>query len=160
MRLIVASVGRLRAGPEADLVARYHARLRKIGPGLGFRAFDVVECPPARAADVTQRRAEEAEKLRRAVPDGARRVTLEETGAAMTSVQLAHWLAAARDAGISDTAFFVGGADGLDPGLCNAADLVLSLGRLTLPHQLAQVVLAEQLYRAATILGGHPYHRA
>jgi 23S rRNA (pseudouridine1915-N3)-methyltransferase len=104
--------------------------------------------------------APEAEALVRALPDGAALVALDERGRMLTSPDLAARLAARRDSGTQDLAFLIGGADGLDPALRDRADLVLSFGPMVWPHMLARVMLAEQLYRAATILAGSPYHRA
>ena len=98
--------------------------------------------------------------LSRAVPAGAVVVVLDERGRSLSSPQLAAELARWRDAGRQDAAFLIGAADGLDPALRDRADLAISLGRMVWPHMLARVMLAEQLYRAATILAGLPYHRA
>ena len=100
----------------------------------------------------------EAERIGRAVPRGAARVALDERGREFISAELARWLAAQRQGG-RDTAFLVGGADGLAPAAKNGAQLLLRLSAMTLPHGLARVLLAEQLYRAAAILNHHPYHR-
>jgi 23S rRNA (pseudouridine1915-N3)-methyltransferase len=103
--------------------------------------------------------AAEAALLRRAVPPGAALVALDERGQMLSSPDLAALIAGWRDAGRGDAAFVIGGADGLDPGLRTAADRVLSLGPMVWPHALARAMLAEQIYRATTILAGTPYHR-
>ena len=155
MRLTIAAVGRMRSGPEAAMVADYLDRFAKAGRGLGL--------PPVAVAEVDDRRgggmAGEAALLTRAVPAGAMLVTLDERGEVLTSPGFAARIAAARD-GARDLCFVIGGADGIDPGLRARADWSLSLGAMVWPHMLVRVMLAEQLYRAATILAGGPYHRA
>lgn len=156
MRVTVCAVGRLRAGPEASLVADYLDRFDRTGrpQGLG----------PSRVVEVEDRRgggpAAEAAALERAVPEGAVLCCMDERGKQMSSPDFAALLARWRDAGRSEAAFLIGGADGLDPALRNRAAVVLSFGAMVWPHMLARVMLAEQLYRAAQILAGTPYHRA
>jgi 23S rRNA (pseudouridine1915-N3)-methyltransferase len=104
--------------------------------------------------------AAEAELLARAVPQGAVLVTLDERGKLLTSPEFATQLARWRDAGRQDVAFVIGGADGIDPSLRAKADFSISFGQMVWPHMLVRVMLAEQLYRAANILSGGPYHRA
>jgi 23S rRNA (pseudouridine1915-N3)-methyltransferase len=152
MRILLAAVGRARSDPAGALFDHYAARLswpltvREVS--LGRRL------PPERL------RAAEGERLLAAVPKGAVTVALDSQGAALSSEALAERLRAWRDGGVSDVAFLIGGAGGLDPAVREAADLVLSLGPMTWPHILVRALLAEQLYRAQTILAGHPYHRA
>lgn len=160
MRISIAAIGRLKRGPEQDLFDRYIDRFRKAGPqtGLDWRALS--EFPESRADDANARKAEEAAKLRATLDEGAVLVTLDERGKTLSSEEFAEKLAVWRDAGIRDCSLVIGGPDGHEADLRNSADLALSLGRLTFPHQIARVLLAEQLYRAVTILTGHPYHRA
>ena len=103
--------------------------------------------------------AAEADLLRRALPSGARLCVLDERGSLMTSPDFADELAKRRDGGVQDMAFLIGGADGIDPGLRAEADMALSFGKMVWPHMLVRVMLTEQLYRAASILAGSPYHR-
>lgn len=154
MRLTLAAVGRLRHGPEADLAADYLDRFARTGRSLGLPPV-VVQEVEAKSGGMEA----EAALLERAIPAGAVLVTLDERGEMLTSPDFAHRLAGWRDQG-RDAAFVIGGADGLAPGLRNRADLAISLGRMVWPHMLVRVMLAEQLYRAATILAGSPYHRA
>lgn len=154
MRLTLAAVGRLRAGPEKALVDDYLARFAKAGRPLGLPPVDLSEVD-ARGAGT----AAEADLLRRAAPKGALLCVLDERGERLSSPDLAARLAGWRD-GARDVAFLIGGADGLDPGLRAEAGFALSFGAMVWPHALARAMLAEQLYRAATILGGGPYHRA
>ncbi len=155
MRLHLCAVGRLRAGPERDLVDDYLARADRTGRPLGLG--------PASEHEVEDRRgggmAAEAVLLSRAIPEGAALCVLDERGKPMSSPEFAAVLAGWRDQGRQDAAFVIGGADGVDPALRGRADLVLSLGRMVWPHMLARAMLAEQLYRATTILAGTPYHR-
>lgn len=119
---------------------------KRFGRGLHF---ELVEIPLAR----------EPERMRAAIGRSDYVVALEVTGRSMSSPALAEWLAA-RMAGGQDLAFLVGGPDGLDPALAKGADFRWSLSPLTFPHALVRVIVAEQLYRAHSLLRGHPYHRA
>ena len=155
MRLHLCAVGRLRAGPERALVVDYLQRFDRTGRPLGLG--------PATEHEVEDRKgggmAAEAALLTRAVPAGAALAVLDERGRMLSSPDLAETLARWRDGGRQDAAFVIGGADGVDPALRDRADLVLSFGAMVWPHMLVRVMLAEQLYRAATILAGSPYHR-
>ena len=155
MKLAILAVGRLRAGPEADLLRDYLDRFDKTGRALGLGPARVIEVEDKKNAG----RAAEGALLARALPDGAAIVALDERGRTLTSPEFAATLARWRDAGRSEVAFVLGGADGIDPTLRDRADLVLSFGAMVWPHMLARVMLSEQIYRAATILSGSPYHR-
>jgi 23S rRNA (pseudouridine1915-N3)-methyltransferase len=150
MRMTVAAVGRVRDGPIADLIRDYTRRL----------PWDVTFREVTEGRDASRRKSVEAEALLAAVPEGAALVALDEQGKAMTSGDFAAWLGERRDNGQRDIAFLIGGADGLDDSIVDRAGLKLSLGRMTWPHLMARLLLVEQLYRAHTILTGHPYHRA
>jgi 23S rRNA (pseudouridine1915-N3)-methyltransferase len=154
MRVTVCAVGRLRAGPERALVDDYLQRFDRTGRALGLGPAAMVEVEAKRGGGM----AEEGALLARAVPEGAALCVLDERGEMVSSPGLAGWLAGWRDGG-RDCAFVIGGADGLDPALRARADRALSFGRMVWPHMLVRVMLAEQLYRAATILAGGPYHR-
>ncbi len=151
MRLTVIAVGRAQDDAVETLWARYAGRVK---PAL---ALSLVEDKRRGAAAELKQR--EAKLLRAAIPTGGRVVALDARGKPLDSAGLARQLGRWRDQGARDVAFLIGGADGLDPTVTEAADLVLSLGAMTWPHALARVMLAEQLYRAETILSGHPYHR-
>lgn len=154
MRLWLCAVGRLRAGPERALVEDYAARLTRAGRPLSLGPLEVREVD-ARGGGA----AAEGALLLRAAPDGAQLVALDERGRAMGSPDLARALAGWRDDGARDAAFLIGGADGHGPAVRDAAHLVLSFGPMVWPHALARAMLAEQLYRATSILAGSPYHR-
>ncbi len=156
MRVHLCVVGRLRAGPENELVADYLTRFDRSGRALGLGPARVVEVEDKKGGG---KRAEAA-LLRKALPEGAVICALDERGRVMSSPDFAAMLAARRDQGRGDLAFVIGGADGIDAGLLAQADLALSFGAMVWPHMLARVMLAEQLYRAASILAGSPYHRA
>lgn len=155
MRLHLCAVGRLRAGSERDLVDDYLARLDRTGRPLGLGPVSEHEVEDKKGGGMTA----EGLLLSRTIPEGAALCVLDERGKTLSSPEFAAGLAQWRDAGRQDAAFVIGGADGVDPALRARADLVISLGRMVWPHMLVRVMLAEQLYRAATILAGSPYHR-
>jgi 23S rRNA (pseudouridine1915-N3)-methyltransferase len=159
MRLIVAAVGRLKDA-ERDLCERYQKRFDAAGRGLGLGPLSISELSESRAASAAARKAEEATRLLKAAAPASARVVLDEGGKALASEAFAKWLAQTRDGGCKGLAFLIGGPDGHGPEVTQGAALKLSLGAMTLPHGLARAVLVEQLYRATTILSGHPYHRA
>ena len=156
MRMTLIAVGRLKSGPVRDLYDHYAGRLGQ-GP-IGTLALKEVEHRRALPPEELKRR--EAELLLGAAPKGARLIALDETGKALASADFAKLLGRWRDQGVADAAFLVGGAEGLDSSVREAAALVLSLGPMTWPHLLTRALIAEQLYRAQSILAGHPYHRA
>lgn len=160
MRIVVLAVGRLKSGPETDLVARYMKRAEAAGRGLGITGLDLVEIPESRAGSSSDRAAAESAALLSKLPAGARLVVLDETGKARASEDLAQYLREAADSGEKDLAFAIGGPDGHGEEIRRRADLLVSFGRATWPHQLVRAMLLEQIYRATTILSGHPYHRA
>ncbi len=161
MDVAIAAVGRLKAGPERDLCARYLDRAEKTGRASGFHRFDVSEVPESRAARASDRMTDEAQRLKQRIGLQGRLVCLDERGSTWSSKRFAGWLRDQADSGAADSIVLaIGGADGLDPEMVAAADVVLSLGRMTWPHQIVRILIAEQLYRAMAILAGHPYHRA
>jgi 23S rRNA (pseudouridine1915-N3)-methyltransferase len=157
LRVIIAAVGRLKAGPERELFQRYIDRANDVGRRLGL-SFEVKEIPESRAGSATARIAQEGEALT-ATFGNAVTIALDEGGTPLDSTGLAGRLAKWRENGRERVAFVIGGADGLAESLQKGADLRLAFGRATWPHQLVRVMLAEQVYRAMTILTGHPYHR-
>ena len=159
MRLIVVAIGRLKQGPERELAERYRERFDDIGRKLGFRGLDIHEIPESRARDAATRIAEEAAVISAAIPEKSVLVALDERGDNVDSASFARHLGRWRDEAVANTIFAIGGADGLSPDLRRKQKLGLAFGTATWPHQLVRVMLLEQLYRAATILAGHPYHR-
>ncbi len=153
--LTIYAVGRLRGGPERELIDDYLARAEKTGRALGIGPVTVTEIDERKASGMSG----EAAALAAAIPDTAFVIALDERGKALSSPDLATRIASLRDEGRREIAFVIGGADGLDPGLRAQADMCLTLGKMVWPHMLARVMLSEQLYRATTILAGSPYHR-
>ena len=160
MRLVVVSIGRLKQGPERELAERYRERFDDIGRKLGFRGLDIHEIPESRARDPATRIAEEATAISAAIPEKSVLVALDERGDNVDSATFARHLGRWRDEQAGYTIFTIGGADGLSPDLRRKAKLRMAFGAATWPHQMVRVMLLEQIYRAATILAGHPYHRA
>ena len=159
MRITIGAVGRMKAGPEREMVARYLDRAVGGGKPLALTGFDVIELTESRAGSSASRKTEEAKGLRAALPEGIV-VALDERGKAITSDALAKQIGRWRDDGRPAASFVIGGADGLDPAFVQQADLVVSFSPMVWPHQLVRIMLAEQLYRTTTILSGHPYHRS
>jgi 23S rRNA (pseudouridine1915-N3)-methyltransferase len=158
MRIIVTAVGRLKRGPEQDLAERYRERAIKSGRGIGLRSLEIVEIAESRAREAPRRMLEESIALANVIPKGAATVLLDPRGEALDSSSFVKRLRGWNDSG-RDVAFVIGGPDGLAPTLSDHADLHLAFGALTWPHQLVRIMLLEQIYRATTILSGHPYHR-
>ena len=156
MRVHVCAVGRLRSGPERVLTDDYYDRFDRTGRPLGLGPVAEHEVEDKRGLGMTA----EADLLARALPAGALMVALDERGRVLSSPDFAALLAKWRDGGRQDLAFVIGGADGIDPALRARAEASVSFGAMVWPHMLVRVMLAEQLYRAATILAGLPYHRA
>ena len=156
MRVHVCAVGRLRAGPERVLADDYYERFDRTGRPLGLGPVIEHEVEDKKGGGMVA----EADLLARAIPAGALMVAMDERGRVMSSPDFAALLAKWRDGGRQDVAFVIGGADGIAPDLRARAEAAVSFGAMVWPHMLVRVMLAEQLYRAATILAGGPYHRA
>ena len=159
MRVLVIAIGRLKQGPERELAETYRKRAQAIGRALGMREIEIIEIRESRAADAERRRVEESIAIANVIPERATIVILDESGKSLDSAALAaalrEWRAEDRPA----VSFVIGGADGLAASLRERAKLKLAFGAATWPHQLVRIMLLEQLYRAGTILAGHPYHR-
>lgn len=160
MEISILAVGRLKGGPEAELCARYLERAQKSGRSLGFRGFTVHELAEARAPRTAERIAQEGEALLAALPRSGRTICLDADGDLIDSEGFAAGLSRDAAAAVPRTTFLVGGPDGLSDEVKASADRRISFGRVTWPHQIVRILLAEQLYRTMTILSGHPYHRA
>src|SRR6188508_2476229 len=160
MRLVVGAIGRLKDGPERELAERYRKRAGQTGRRIGFRDMEVVEIRESRAQEVGKRMVEESIALANVIPDKAIAIVLDERGESLDSATLAQRLGRWRDDGRPAAVFIVGGDDGLAPALRDKATMRLAFGAATWPHQLVRVMLLEQIYRAVSILSGHPYHRA
>ena len=156
--VMLLAVGRLKAGPERDLFDRYWKRAGPLAKSLGFGALSSVELRESQADTGDQRKAAEGVLLLEKLKDDAALIALDERGRTIATPQFSEKLALWRDAGRS-IALIVGGPDGLDAAVRQRADIVIGFGAMTMPHQLVRVLAAEQVYRAMTILSGHPYHR-
>jgi 23S rRNA (pseudouridine1915-N3)-methyltransferase len=159
MRVIVLAVGRLK-DEESKLAERYRKRAAQSGRALGWKDVEIVEIRESRAADLGKRRTEESIAIATMIPEGSVTVILDESGESLGSVALAEQIRSWRESGIRAVVFVIGGADGLADSIRDGAKRKLSFGLATWPHQLVRIMLLEQLYRATTILLGHPYHRA
>lgn len=155
MRAHICAMGRLRSGPEATLIDDYTTRFDRTGRPLGLGPLTIHQLEDKKGGGMKT----EAEILNRAIPSGALICTMDERGKILSSPEFANKLGDWRDNGRQDVAFVIGGADGIDSSLRTRADFSISLGKMVWPHMLARVMLTEQLYRAASILGGSPYHR-
>jgi 23S rRNA (pseudouridine1915-N3)-methyltransferase len=160
MRIVVAAIGRLKQGPERELAERYRKRASDAGRSAGLSAFDIVEIKESRAGDAARRMLEESIAVANIVPDRAVTVILDERGENMSSAVIAGRLQDWKRQDKPAVVFIIGAADGLAPSLREKASLAMAFGAATWPHQLIRIMLLEQLYRAVTILAGHPYHRA
>ena len=152
MNILIAAIGRAKAGPEKDLTEDYISR-------LPWRV-DLKEIEIKKEADAATRKATDGAASLAAGPAGARNVVLDERGTAQSSAQFATRLGAWRDGGARSVAFLIGGADGHDETVRTRAEMLLSFGAMTWPHMMVRAMLAEQIYRAHSILTNHPYHRA
>ena len=155
MKLLVIAVGARMPGWIDEAFEEYVKRMPR---GMKTELIEIRPEPRSGGKSTEQLLAAEALRIERALPRGAASVALDERGREMTTAELARWLAARAQEG-RDVAFLIGGADGLAEGTKRAAQTTLRLSAMTLPHGLARVILAEQLYRAAAILENHPYHR-
>ena len=155
MRVLIAAVGRAKSGPEAGLIKDYLERFNRTGRAFGLGPAEVIEVEDRKGGG----KAGEAKLLAAAIPDGAMVITLDERGKLLSSPEFSTLLTAACDDGVRVVVFLIGGADGLAAELRDCADRSISFGKMVWPHMLARVMLAEQLYRAATIAAGSPYHR-
>ena len=160
MRLALVCVGRLKAGPERELFDRYFKRTSESARGVGISGVDLREIDESRARRPEDRREEEAAAIAAALPAGAFVVALDERGQSPTSEEWAAEIRRARDASRAAFAVVIGGPDGLSASFRDKAHRVVGFGAVTWPHQLVRVMAGEQLYRAMSILAGHPYHRA
>jgi 23S rRNA (pseudouridine1915-N3)-methyltransferase len=160
VRVIVAAVGRLKQGAERELAADYRKRAEAVGRAIGLRQIEIVEIRESRARDSERRRTEESIAIANVLPDGAVVMVFDQAGENIDSPGLAALLQKCRAENRAAVCFVIGGADGITQSLRGRAKHLLAFGSATWPHQLVRVMLLEQLYRAGTILAGHPYHRA
>lgn len=159
MRVEIIAVGRMKPGAEKDLFDRFVKRFDGLGRGQGLGPLSLIEVEEKRALSRLELAQREGDKILAALPQEAKLIALDERGKALDSAQFAKTLQNWRDEGTQNTVFVIGGAGGLSDAVRARANLSISFGQLTWPHMLTRAMLAEQLYRATTILAGHPYHR-
>jgi 23S rRNA (pseudouridine1915-N3)-methyltransferase len=159
MRIALICVGRAKASAEQEICDGFLKRIRGAGKNLGFTQIDLEIVETSRASSAQARKAQEAERLGRCIASGAHRIAMDERANALASEDFARHLEKLRDSGARDLAFVIGGPDGLASDIREAAEEKMSLGPQTWPHLLVRAMLAEQIFRACTILAGHPYHR-
>lgn len=160
MHVTIIAVGRMKAGPERELIARYQKRFSLAGKNLGLSGPDIIEINESKASSSDLRKSEEAKKIVSAIPDGAFVIALDEHGKNISSTALSKNIRRIQEDGNRTIIFLIGGADGHGDLALKRANLMLSFGQLTWPHQIVRLLLVEQLYRITTIQSGHPYHRA
>ncbi|MEO0544691.1 MAG: 23S rRNA (pseudouridine(1915)-N(3))-methyltransferase RlmH [Pseudomonadota bacterium] len=160
MQLGIICVGKMKAGTERDLLNRYCDRIAKSAHQMGMTWAGITEIAESRASDPKNRKSQEAQAILAQIKtDRTALIVLDEVGRDMPSNDWATKIAHFRDNGFSKCLLLIGGADGHDKSLRSRADLTVSFGKQTMPHQLVRIIAAEQLYRVITILIGHPYHR-
>src|SRR5712692_3737576 len=160
MRIVVAAIGRLKQGPERELAERYRKRAADAGRSAGVTAVDIIEIKESRAGNAARRMLEESIAIANIIPDDGVIAILDARGESMSSSAFAGRLQGWRSQDRPAVAFIIGGHDGLAPSLREKSNLAIAFGAATWPHQLIRIMLLEQLYRAVTILAGHPYHRS
>ncbi|MBU1288571.1 MAG: 23S rRNA (pseudouridine(1915)-N(3))-methyltransferase RlmH [Alphaproteobacteria bacterium] len=154
MRLTLLSVGRLKSGAERDLFDEYVKRALPVARSLGFRGLEEVEVASGGGLDA------EAERILAKIPAGASVIRLDEFGRNLTSQDFATQLGRLRDQGVPDLVFLIGGAEGYGDAVRRAVPDIMAFGAQTWPHRLVKAMLAEQVYRAMSIMAGMPYHKA
>lgn len=159
MKVFIGAVGRLKSGPTRELCADYLKRFEAQGRSIGMRDIEVREVSESNRRNTGERRDEEAAALLSLVPHGAPVIALDERGSSLESREFANRLLSLQSEGFSNIAFLIGGPDGHGDAVRASARQMLSFGAMTWPHMLVRTMLAEQLYRAVTILTKHPYHR-
>ena len=160
MRITIAAIGRLKHGADSTLFERYLDLAGKCARSHGLGSIDLIELTESRAASSAERREAESTTLLSQAKDNDYLIALDRTGTTLSSDAFGKRLADLRDQGTSRALFLVGGPDGQGRAMMHRADLLLSLGSMTLPHGLARIMIMEQIYRACTMMAGHPYHRS
>ena len=159
MKLQILAVGRMKSGPERELYDRYADRIAKSGRSMHLAGPELIEIAESRKPNANSRKSEEAQELIARLGEGSRIVMLDERGKDLSSSEFSDFIRDEQEMGTSSLAFIIGGPDGHGDAMANAAALTIRLGKMTWPHQIARILLVEQIYRAITILSGHPYHR-
>ena len=154
MHIHLISIGKLKSGPEKDLVDDYVARFNKAGPRIGLRSLKLIDLASGGGLP------SEGERLLSAIPSGAKTLRLDEHGSQLSSVRFSDQIAGWRDDGLGQLCFLIGGAEGYSDAVRTACPETLAFGPQTWPHRLVKVMLVEQLYRAVSLQAGLPYHKA
>lgn len=160
MKLHVAAIGKLKPGPERELAEHYFSRAGQMMSQVGISALTVTEHVESQAKTAELRKTDEAARLLGACPASSVIIAMDESGKDLSSQGLADVIAKRLETGASDLAFLIGGPDGHSSAVQARASMLVSMGRMTWPHRLARIMLAEQIYRSVTILLNHPYHRS
>lgn len=160
MRVTILAIGRIKPGPEKDLIDDYKKRFDGAGSALGFSKLEIRELEVKKRVEGEERKRLEAQLLLEALPKGAFVIALDERGKTLSSKAFADLLAEKRDMSVPDLVFIIGGAEGLTDAVRQKAGKLMSFSPMTWPHILVRVMLNEQLYRGISILAGHPYHKA
>lgn len=160
MRVTIAAVGAAKNSAFAPIIDDYAHRIARAGPAIGVNQIDIKEVEAPRALKDGARQKAEAQLLQAAIGADAYVVALDERGKPIASEPFARLISKTRDDAVKRLVFVIGGADGLDQSLLRTASTKIAFGSMTWPHLFARAMLAEQIYRAVTILSGHPYHRA
>lgn len=159
MQISICAIGKMKSGPETELVERYLDRARKLGKSLGISDIALHQYSESQARQTAARKTDEAELLLRKIDEQDFVILLDEKGKSLSSRDFAQTFAQEKDSGRKSMAFMIGGPDGSDDAIFKRANRVINLSKLTWPHQIVRLLLAEQIYRATTILLNHPYHR-
>jgi len=160
MDITIIAIGKMKNGPERELISRYIERSIKSGKQLGLTGFKVIELSESQRSSALERKADEAKAINKHIPTKANIIVLDEKGKSIGSVAFAKLISNWRDDAIANLFFIIGGADGLDKSIIKSANISIGFSALTWPHQLVRIMLAEQLYRSTTIISNHPYHRS
>ena len=159
MKMIIASIGRLKSGEEKPLFDKYVKRSRDIAKSTGINSIDFIELAESQNRSIEKRKEEESDAILKALPSPNYLITLDQTGKSLSSDKLSKLIHEQRTQNTKNFAFVIGGPDGLSSNILAKSNLTLAFGSMTWPHQLVRIMLVEQIYRAFTILNGHPYHR-
>ena len=159
MKIIIASIGRLKSAEEKPLFDKYLNRSRDIGKSAGVNSIELMEFAESRNRQIEKRKVEESDAIQFALPLPNYLITLDQTGKSLSSAELSKVIQSQRSLNAKNLVFVIGGADGLSSNILAKSQLKLAFGSMTWPHQLVRIMLVEQIYRAFTILNGHPYHR-
>ncbi|WP_370931825.1 23S rRNA (pseudouridine(1915)-N(3))-methyltransferase RlmH [Bartonella sp. DGB1] len=159
MKIKFICIGKMKKGAEQELFERYYQRAKRNFQTLGIYLMPVIELPESKSSNVEERKKREGENILSSLNNKAYLILLDELGQMLPTKKFADLLPKLKQTGINNVTFAIGGADGHSEEIKKRADKILSLGLMTFPHQIVRILLAEQIYRNATILLNHPYHR-